>query len=61
MLTVHFSIDALFKLCLENGVDLLDKHELYKQYICMVWGMFYNSILHEVYILIWLNFKIIPF
>lgn len=36
ILTAHFSIDALFKLCLENGVDLLDKHELYKQYICMV-------------------------
>lgn len=38
---MHFSIDAMFKLCLENGVDLLDKHETIQTgYIYMVWGMF---------------------
>lgn len=34
--TVHFSIDALFKLCLENRDDFLDRHELYKQDI-FIW------------------------
>ena len=33
---MHFSIDALFKLCLENGDDLLDRNKLYKQDI-FIW------------------------
>lgn len=48
ILTVHFSIDGLFQLCLENGIDLLDRHELYKRDI-FIW--------FEVCFIIVLSFK----
>ena len=46
ILTVHFSIDGLFQLCLENGIDLLaDKNytnEIYWFEVCFIIVLFFK-------------------